>query len=104
MKRFVLSLALALFLVGWGWQGYRDFGTAPAYGQPPPPPPRAYTCDPYYPYRCYYTAPYADPYSQYFYYVEPDVQEEILQRREERLERRERQERRREWEREHGFR
>ena len=102
MKRFVLSLVLALILAGLGWQDCRSFGTAPAYGQPLPP--RVYTCDPYYPYRCYYTAPYADPYTQYFYYVEPDVQEEILQRREERLERRERQERRREWEREHGFR
>ncbi len=101
MKRFVLSLALALIMVCWGWQGYRDFGTAPAYGQPPP---RVYTCDPYYPYRCYYTAPYADPRTQYFYYVVPEIEEEILERRLERRERREREERRREWEREHGFR
>ncbi len=101
MKRLGLSLALALMLAGMGLQDYRSFGTAPAYGQPPPP---VYTCDPYYPYRCYYTAPYADPYTQYFYYAVPDVEEEILERRRDRLERRERQERRREWELEHGFR
>ena len=100
MKRFVLSLALAIVLAVWGWQDCRSFGTAPAYGQPPPP---VYTCDPYYPYRCYYTAPYADPRTQYFYYVVPDVEEQ-LEEREQNLRHRERQERRREWEHEHGFR
>ncbi|MCL4503120.1 MAG: hypothetical protein M1438_14905 [Deltaproteobacteria bacterium] len=100
MKKFGLFLSLALILI-CGWPGYSGFGTAPAYAAPPPPP--VYTCDPYYPYRCYYTAPYADPYTQYFYYVVPDV-EERLREREERLERRERQQRRREWEEEHGFR
>ncbi len=104
MKRFVLSVALALVLAVWGLQECRSFGTAPAYGQPPP---RVYTCDPYYPYRCYYTAPFADPRTQYFYYVVPDIEEEILERRlerRERLDRLEREERRREWEIRHGFR
>ena len=101
MKRFVLSLTLPRVLAGWGLQDCRSFGTAPAYGQPPPP---AYTCDPYYPYRCYYTAPYADPRTQYFYYGVPDLEEKILEWRKKRLDRREREERRRDWEREHGFR
>ncbi|MCL4501482.1 MAG: hypothetical protein M1438_06435 [Deltaproteobacteria bacterium] len=100
MKKFGLFLSLAFILI-CGWPGYSGIGTAPANAAPPPPP--VYTCDPYYPYRCYYTAPYADPYTQYFYYVVPDV-EERLREREERLERRERQQRRREWEEQHGFR
>ncbi len=100
MKRFVLALSLTLVLTGWGWQDFRSFRTQPAYGQPPP----VYTCDPYYPYRCYYTAPYADPRTQFYYYVLPDIEGEIEERREERREMRERRERREEWEREHGFR
>ena len=103
MKKFMLSLGLILILVCLGWPGNNGFGTVPAIGQPPP----GYYCDPYY-YNCtynnYYSAPYADPYSQFFYYVVPDIEEEIQELREERRERRERRQRREEWEREHGFR
>ena len=68
MKKFVLTLGLAVILLGWGWPGYLS-GTAPAFGQPypPPPPPPGY-CDPYY-YNCtynnYYSAPYANPLDQF---------------------------------------
>ncbi len=70
MKKFMLALGLILVLVCWGWQGYNGVGTAPAVGQPP----LGYYCDPYY-YNCtydnYYSAPYADPATQFFYYTVP---------------------------------
>ena len=74
MKKLVLALGLALILVAWGWQGSRGLESAPAYGQPPPPG-YDYTCDPYYPYQCYYSAPYyEDPAAQFFYYVAPELE------------------------------
>ncbi len=101
MNKFVLGLGLALILVAWGWQENPGVGTIPAYGQPPP---YTYVCDPYYPYSCYYTVPYEDPYTQYFFYAHPDAIPEVEERRLERRERRLERERREEWEREHGFR
>jgi hypothetical protein len=73
MKKLILSLGLILMLVCWGWQGGPGVGTAPAIAKPPPPPGYGY-CDPYY-YNCnynnYYTAPYSDPITQFFYYTIP---------------------------------
>lgn len=66
MRKFGIVLGLTFMLLGWGWEGQHSFGTTPAFGQPPPPPP-GYYCDPYY-YQCYYSEPYADPLSQFFYY------------------------------------
>ncbi len=86
MKKFGLILALALALAIWGWQGYQGLGTAPAHGQPPPPPP-GYYCDPYYSTCTYYnsyTAPYADPLSQFFYYTVPQIGGEIYEEHERR--------------------
>ena len=81
MKKFILSLSLVLMLAGWGWQG---FGVAPALGEMPPPPPGA-LCDPYY-YNCdyynYYSAPYADPTDQFFYYTVPEIGGEIIEQHE----------------------
>ena len=86
MKKFILSLTLVLMLVGWGWQGYQGFGVAPARGEMPPPPPGA-LCDPYY-YNCdydnYYSAPYADPGTQFFYYAIPWAGEELEEQHERR--------------------
>ena len=86
MKKFMLSIGLALTL-GLGWQGYGGFATAPAFGQPPPPPPGY--CDPYY-YQCYYSQPYADPLSQFFYYVVPEIGEKVGRREYRKPERHER--------------
>ncbi len=73
MKKLMLSLALILMLICWGWQGYQGVGTAPALSQPPPPG-YYYSCDPNY-YQCdyynYYSAPYTDPGTQFFYYTLP---------------------------------
>lgn len=100
MKKLMLLLIVTLTLVCWGRQEYNVFGAAPVYGQPPPPP--SVVCDPYYEtctYYNYFTAPYTDPDTMYFYYtVPPDWV--IRERRERRLER----ERREHWEREHGYR
>ena len=53
-------------------------------GEMPPPPPGA-LCDPYY-YNCdyynYYSAPYADPGTQFFYYTVPWVGEELEEQHE----------------------
>ena len=77
MKKLVLALGLALILVAWGWQGSPGLQSAPAYGQPYLPEVdyyNNYTCDPYYPYQCYYSAPYyEDPAEQFLYYVAPDI-------------------------------
>ena len=85
MKKFVLTLGLTFILLGWGWPGYLS-GTAPAFGQPypPPPPPPGY-CDPNY-YNCnyynYYSAPYANPLDQFFYYTVPEIGGAIIEQHE----------------------
>jgi hypothetical protein len=83
MKKFMLALGLILLLVCLGWPGNNGFGTAPAIGQPPPPP--GYYCDPYY-YNCnydnYYSAPYTDPTTQFFYYTIPQIGGEIFEEHE----------------------
>ena len=84
MKKFALALGLTFILLGWGWPGYHLSGTAPAFGQPYPPPP-GYYCDPYY-YNCtynnYYSAPYANPLDQFFYYTVPEIGGEIIEQHE----------------------
>ena len=86
MKKFALTLGLTFILLGWGWPGYYLSGTAPAFGQPypPPPPPPGY-CDPNY-YNCnydnYYSAPYANPLDQFFYYTVPEIGGEIIEQHE----------------------
>jgi hypothetical protein len=94
MKKFLLSLGLILMLVSWGGQGDQGIGTAPAGAQSPP----GSYCDPNY-YNCtydnYYSAPYADPPTQFFYYTVPRTGERIRDRHERReLRREERRERR----------
>ncbi len=78
MKKLWLILGLTLILATWGGQGYQGFGASPAFGQPPPyyvPPP--YNNPYYYPppstYYNYYSAPYADPLSQFLYYAVPQI-------------------------------
>ncbi len=84
MKKFMLSLGLILILVCWGLPGNNGIGTTPAIGQPPPP---GYYCDPNY-YNCtydnYYSAPYTDPMTQFFYYTVPQIGGEIIEQRERR--------------------
>jgi hypothetical protein len=75
MKKSMLALGLILILVCCGWQGYQGFGSAPAMADPEHPRARGYyQCDPYYS-RCtydnYYSAPYTDPLTQFFYYTIP---------------------------------
>ena len=81
MKKFALALGLTFILLGWGWPGYYQSGTAPAFGQPYPPPPPPGYCDPNY-YNCtydnYYSAPYANPLDQFFYYTIPQIGGEII--------------------------
>jgi hypothetical protein len=85
MKKFWLTLGLTLMLVGWGVGGYYGLGTSPSFAQD-------YNyCDPNVQscYNNYYSAPYADPLSQFLYYVAPPVQErrEYREEREEGYER-----------------
>lgn len=94
MRKLVLSLGLVLILAGWG-SGYYDWGLSPAHGQPQPYlydlppgyPPGYQYCDPYN-YCTYYSAPYADPYTQFFFYGVPQIGGQIF-REHERRERRE---------------
>jgi hypothetical protein len=86
MKKLCLTLGLALMLTAWGGQGYQGFGTGPACGQPPPYVPPPYNNPYYYPppsnYYNYYSAPYADPLSQFLYYVAPQIGGEWEEREE----------------------
>lgn len=85
MKKFCLILGLLLLSVALGGPGYHGLETCPALGQyyyPPPPP--YLSCNPSDPY-CYYdyySAPYTDPSSQFFYYVVPKIGEELEERHE----------------------
>lgn len=73
MKKFCLSLGLSLFLACWCGEGYYGFGTGIAFGQYYGS--RHLSCDPRDPscYRDYHAAPYADPLSQFLYYIAPPV-------------------------------
>ncbi|MFA5183545.1 MAG: hypothetical protein WC405_19730 [Syntrophales bacterium] len=77
MKKLGLTLGLILMLTAWGGQGYQGFRSGPAYGQPAPYGPQPYYNPYYYPppynYYNYYSAPYADPLSQFLYYVAPQI-------------------------------
>ena len=78
MKKLWLTLGLISILMVGGGQGYHGFGNSPAFGQPPPyPPPPPYYNPYYYPppsdYYNYYSAPYADPLSQFLYYIAPQI-------------------------------
>jgi hypothetical protein len=76
MKKFWLSLGLALMLACWCGEGYYGFGTRAAFGETYYYS-RGLSCDPRDPYcyNEYYSAPYADPDSQFYYYVAPPVYE-----------------------------
>ena len=77
MKKLWLTLSLTIILMAGGGQGYHGFGTGPAFGQPPqyaPPYYNPYYYPPPYNYYNYYSAPYTDPLSQFFYYVVPQVE------------------------------
>ena len=69
MKKFWLVLGLGLILTCW----CGGFGTGTAFGQYYGS--RHLSCDPRDPscYRDYHAAPYADPFSQFLYYVAPPV-------------------------------
>ena len=73
MKKFWLSLGLALMLACWCGEGYYGFGTRAAFGQTYYR--RSLSCNPSDPYcyNEYHSAPYADPNSQYLYYSAPPV-------------------------------
>ena len=97
MKKFWLSLGLGLILACWCGGGYYGFGTCPAFGQYYDS--RHLSCDPRDPqcYREYHAAPYADPLSQFLYYVAPPVsRDQRYQHQETNRERREREIRQRE--------
>jgi hypothetical protein len=85
MKKLCLIVGLTLILAASGGQGYHGFGISPAIGQPPPyPPPPPYN-NPYYvpqPYNYYnyYSAPNADPLSQFLFYLAPQLGEEQEER------------------------
>ncbi len=99
MKKFILSLGLILILACCGWLGGLGFGAAPALAQPLPPPDSGSYCDPYYNecnYYNYYSAPYSDPATQFFYYGVPEILEE--HREHERREHWREREHREEWE------
>jgi hypothetical protein len=74
MKKFWLSLGLTLMLACWCGEGYYGFGTGAAFGQQNYYAP-SLSCNPSDPscYHDYYSAPYADPLSQWLYYVAPPV-------------------------------
>ena len=72
MKEFWVFLTLALIMASWGGMGYDDFGTSPAFADPPYSQYRYYNfrrycADPYNYYNCYST-PYRNPGLGYFYY------------------------------------
>ncbi len=95
MRKLVWSLGLVLVLMCWGIGSY-DLGISPAHGQPPYYPPGYQYCDPYN-YCTYYSAPYEDPASQFFFYTVPQIGGELLEEhreheRHEGFERHERQE------------
>ena len=80
MKNIWLSLGLGLILTCWCGGGYYGFGTGAAFGQYYDPRGQHYgsrhlSCDPRDPscYRDYHAAPYADPFSQFLYYIAPPV-------------------------------
>ncbi len=77
MKKLWLIFGLALILTAGGGQGYYGCGNSPAYGQPPPYYAPPYNNPYYYPppanYNNYYSAPYADPLSQFLYYAIPQI-------------------------------
>jgi hypothetical protein len=76
MVKFWVTLVLTLLLLSWGGKGYVGLGVSPANAQP------YYYCDPNDPncYYNYYSAPYADPFSQFFYYAVPLIEEEQEER------------------------
>jgi len=90
MKKFWLSLGLALMLACWCGEGYYGFGTRAAFGQPHYYS-RGLSCNPSDPYcyNDYYSAPYADPDSQRLFYGAPPVGRDYrYERRENNRERR----------------
>lgn len=94
MKKFWLTLGLTFILACWCGEGYFGFGTCPAFGQTYYR--RGLSCNPNDPYcyNEYHAAPYADPLSQFLYYVAPPVYERQETYRERRdRERRERRDR-----------
>jgi hypothetical protein len=96
MKKFWLSLGLGLILACWCGGGYYGFGICPAFGQYYGS--RNLSCDPRDPqcYRDYHAAPYANPLSQFLYYVAPPVsRDQRYQHQETNRERRERERRER---------
>jgi hypothetical protein len=72
MKKFWLYFGIGLILACWCGGGYYGFGTCKAFGQYYDP---RLSCDPRDPqcYRDYHAAPYADPLSQFLYYIAPPV-------------------------------
>ena len=77
MKKFGLSLGLTLILVCWAGGGFYGFGTCPAFGQ------------------SYYSAPYANPLSQFLYFLAPHQNQSYYQDTNRDYRDRERQERER---------
>jgi hypothetical protein len=84
MKKVWLNLFLILILLTVGGQGFQILGGSLAFGQPPgyrpypPPPPPPPYYNPYFPpppydYYNYYSAPQADPLSQFLYSIVPQI-------------------------------
>jgi len=73
MKKIWLSLGLSLILACWCGEGYYGFGVCAAFGQSRYS--RHLSCDPNDPYcyNDYYSAPYADPLSQFLYFIAPPI-------------------------------